>query len=60
MIDSAAVPVGHQMAMDAIRQSLQHERNIAAVAMPEEKAATDFEGKGPSDPVRGAIVDISV
>lgn len=60
MIEAPAAPVAIEFAQQAIRQSLQHERNVASVAIPEAKAAVDFEGRGPADPVRGNIVDISV
>jgi len=61
MADSVAAPVGTQMAMEAIRQNLQHERSVASLVIPEEKkVAESFEGKGPVDPGRGTVVDISV
>lgn len=61
MADAVAAPVGTQMAVEAIRQNLQHERSVASLAVPEEKKVAEaFEGKGPVDPVRGAVVDISV
>lgn len=60
MVEGPAAPVGVHFAQEAIRQSLQHDRNLAAVALPEQEKEADFEGKGPVDPSRGAIVDISV
>jgi len=60
MIEGPAAPVNVHMAMEAIRHSMQQERNVASVAIPLEKAAMDFEGKGPADPARGSVVDISV
>ena len=60
MIEAPATPVGLHFAQQAIRHALQHERSVAAIAIPEEKAKADFEGAGPSSPTRGAIVDISV
>ncbi len=60
MIEGPAAPVGIHFTQEAIRQSLQHERNLAAVALPEQEKEADFEGKGPQDPVRGTIVDLSV
>ena len=60
MIEAPAAPVAIEFAQQAIRQSLQHRRSIASVAVPEAKAAVDFEGRGPSDPARGSIVDISI
>lgn len=55
-----AAPITH-MAMEAIRQNLQHERTVASLAVPEEKkVAESFEGKGPADPTRGTVIDISV
>ncbi len=60
MVEGPTAPVAIEFAAQAIRQSLQHERNLAALTVPQEKAAVNFEGKGPSDPARGIIVDISI
>jgi len=60
MIEVPATPVGLHMAQRAVRHALQHERDMAALAVPQEKEKSDFEGKGPVSPSRGVIVDISV
>ncbi|NQV43255.1 MAG: hypothetical protein HQ501_00020 [Rhodospirillales bacterium] len=60
MIEAPATPVGLHLAQEAIRYALQHERSLAAIAIPEEKAKADFEGNGPSSPTRGAVIDINV
>jgi len=60
MIGAPAAPVAIEFAQQAIRQSVQQERSIASVAIPEAKAAVNFEGRGPADPARGNVVDISV
>lgn len=61
MADSLTAAPVTQVAMEAIRQNLQHERSVASLAVPEEKkVAESFEGKGPVEPTRGTVVDISV
>lgn len=60
MVEGPTAPVAVELAIHAVRQSVQNERNLAAVAVPQAKAEVNFEGKGPSDPARGIIVDISV
>ncbi|MBT4890230.1 MAG: hypothetical protein HON65_11830 [Rhodospirillales bacterium] len=58
MADISSTPGAIESNNLAVRQAVNQERDVAAIAQKEEEKEPDFEGTGPKDPHRGNIVDI--
>ncbi len=58
MIDPALAPGAIKTGMLALRIAIQQERDVAAIALRADAAKPTFDGKGPSAPHVGNLLDI--
>jgi len=58
MADIISTPGAIESSAFALRQAVNQERDVAAIAQKNEEKEPAFEGTGPKDPYRGNVVDV--